>query len=244
MKMLNMLVGPVLVVLAFKSFGGSLETFDNADNAVAQNFADALQTNDVIFGVFEVPDGKSPTVLPSGDYLENVPGYSEALLQNGLSQLRAVESLHGEVPAFVFVSQLPVRVDREPYAPFIAIPGSRWILALQKHTNDITLAGGVDKRHESVDIVRQNIVKLFNGNRGAACLEWPKNRGVEQPRHVVNVNSTVLDDIRKIRNHQAVPKGTRGKLTEDSDNLQYLLKSQFGKSMYQHIRTTGEWGQP
>jgi hypothetical protein len=235
MKMLSLLVGAVLVVLAFDSYGGSLDTFDNSEKAVAVNFADAIQDKDVVLGVFEVPDDASPTVLPSGDYLENIPGYSEALLQNGLCLLKSVESLHGEAPAFVFVSQLPVRVEREPYAPFIALPGSRWILALQKHTNDIAVAGGVDKRHESIDIVRQNMAKLFNGNRGAACLEWPKEKGVEQPRHVVNVNSTVLNDIRRIRNHQAVQKGTRDRPTEDSDNVQDLLESEFGKSMYQRI---------
>lgn len=235
MKMLSLLISVLLVALAFDSLGGSLGTYDNSEQVVAENFADAIQDKDVVLGVFEVPDDASPTVLPSGDYLENIPGYSEVLLQNGLCLLKSIEFLHGEAPAFVFVSQLPVRVEREPYAPFIALSGSRWILALQKHTNDIAVAGRVDKGHESIDIVRQNMAKLFNGNRGAACLEWPREKGVEQPRHVVNVNSTVLNDLRRIRNHQAVQKGTRDKPTEDSDNVQELLESEFGRYMYQRI---------
>lgn len=239
MKMLSLVVWAVLVVPALNSFGGSLDTFDNPEKAVAENFADAIRVKDVVIGVFEVPDDATPTLLSSGDYLENIPGYSEALLQNSLCLLKSTESLHGEAPAFIFLSQLPVRVERDSYAPFIALPGSRWILALQKHTNDISMIGGIDKRHESVDVVRQNTAKLFNGYRGAACLEWPKEKGVEQPRHVVNVNSTVLNDIRLIRNHQSVQKGTRDKPTEGPDNLQCLLESEFGKSMYQRIANGG-----
>ncbi|MCZ7592123.1 MAG: hypothetical protein M5U15_08180 [Kiritimatiellae bacterium] len=235
MKMLSFFIGTAFTLLVADSFGGPLNALDNSEVAVAENFADAIQDKDVVLGVFEVPDDGRPTVLPSGDILENIPGYSEALLRSGLCLLKTVESLHGDAPAFVFVSQLPVRVEHEPYEPFVALPGSRWILALQKHAADIAMVGGLGEKHEAIDVVEQNTLKLFNGSRGAACLRWPNGKGVEQPCHVVNINSTALDDIKRIRNHRAAQKGTPNKPTGDIDNLQELLKSKFGKAMHQRM---------
>lgn len=228
----------VLVCAATDALGGPLSVSSDVE-AVAENFAHALQRVDIVLGVYEVPDGHAPTVLPSGEILENVPGYSETLLRLGLCKLKSVQTLDGESNSFVFVSQFPVRVERQPYAPFIALPGSKWILALQKSTNDVGQMNKAKTGSESVAVIEQNMFRPFNDRLGVACLNWPKDKGVDQPNHVMNVSESAVEDLRQLRNFYDAQKNKNAWSEADMNLVRKSLKSDFGKSVLHKLSQSG-----
>lgn len=229
----------VLVCVATDALGGPLSASSDVEDAVAENFAHALQRVDVVLGVYEVPDGHVPTILPSGEILENVPGYSETMIRLGLCKLQSVQTMDGDSNSLVFVSQFPVRVERQLNVPFLPLPGSKWILALQKCTNDVSQMKKDKPVSASVAVIDQNMVRPFNDGLGAVCLNWPKDKGVDQPNHVMNVSESAVEDLRQLRKFYNAQKSKNAWSETDMNLVRKSLKSDFGKSVLHKLSQSG-----
>jgi hypothetical protein len=196
----------------------------------AQTFAQALKQADAIMGAYEISDRPLPTVLPSGEILENIPGYSAATIRYSLCQLNLVQPIAGTSNSVAFISQLFCHIEGQPFKPFPAIPGSRWILALQKSAGRVN-DGGVVLAENVPNIIRQNLYQSLDNTSRAVCLRWPKAKGIPQPKYLVNVDEAAVEDLKQLRDFYNAQKSRTIWLETDINLVRESLKSDFGKAV-------------
>lgn len=233
MKSFILLLFLISIIFTIDGIGSWYNQIEYSQETVAMNFADALPNEDVVIGVFETAGTQAKLILDSGQSIRSIPGFTETLRGKSLVILKTKETLYGEIPPFLFVSTLHSMGER--YFPFIPISGSRWILALQIHKNNIPLKMNVDVGLEPVEIIETNMASVVKGNLGSACLFWREEKGLEQPNYIVNIDSTVIDDLRRIFKHRNENKVINSEPAVKADELQNDLKSNFGKTMYQRM---------
>jgi hypothetical protein len=169
-----------------------------------ETFAEAFNDPNVLIGVFEMPKplttSVSTTTLSSGEILEELPGYWEAMTQFGLIKLRCVKSIKGEfTEPMVFLISPPLMLTlydtRIP--AFIPFSGTKWVLALQKTSQEyrITKLGKDIEKYKFFN--DQTVFTLFRWGHGALCLKWPEKE--KEPPYMVKVSESIVGDLEAIQ---------------------------------------------
>jgi hypothetical protein len=203
MLSLVLLIAPILLFGQEKPVKRLLKPFPPGSGAV-ETFAKAFRDPNVLIGVFEYSPKSSLTTLSSGEILENLPGYDEAMIWFSLRELRCIKPIKGEfIEPVIFVSALPPPwFEGRPALPgFYPLYGSKWVLALRKTSQEYRIerfGKGIEKYKFFND---RTVFNLFRGGHGALCLKWPEKK--EAPSYLVKVSQSIVEDFNDIQ--QVIP---------------------------------------
>lgn len=208
-----------------------------------ETFAQAFTDPNVFIGVFECSPKSSFTTLSSGEILENMPGYLEAL--NRFSMLYRVKPIKGKfVEPIIFVCTLPpplFEFDRGRRLPgFIPPFGSKWVLALEKTSKEYRIARfGKDIEKYKFLNDRTMLEVLWYGY-GALCLKWPekdKKFPFPEPPYLVKVPESIVDDFKAIQ--RVVPYTQKERMDPNEmaaiTNTSKALKTDVAKSIFAKV---------
>ncbi|MDH7600303.1 MAG: hypothetical protein QHH07_11825 [Sedimentisphaerales bacterium] len=214
-----------------------------------ETFAEAFKDPNILIGVFERPlelGQVTPTILSSGEILENFPGYLAATRRYSLNKLRCVKALKGEppepvvlVPTFLYIFRS--LYDRPPVPPFIPVHGSKWVLALKKTSKEYRIARFGDDVEEYKFLNDRTVFSLFRCGHGALCLKWPEE--IEQFEDMVKVPEGIVDDFEAI---QRVVTYTQKEKIEPNEldainKTSKMLKTDVAKSIFAKV-LSGKFG--
>jgi len=206
-----------------------------------ETFAQAFTDPNVFIGVFECSPKSSFTTLSSGEILENMPGYFEAL--NRFSMLYRVKPIKGKfVEPIIFVCTLPpplFEFDRGRRLPgFIPPFRSKWVLALEKTSKEYRIArfGKDIEKYKFLNDRTTFDVQWYG--YGALCLKWPdEDKGWTKPEYLVEVPEIIVDDFEAIQ--RVVPYIQKEKI--DPNELASItetskaLKTDVSKSIFEKV---------
>lgn len=214
-----------------------------AHSTYIEIFADAFKDPNVFIGVFERPEQSiksiPATTLSSGEILEELPGYWEAMTRFGLIKLRCVKSTKGKfTEPVVFVIRPPLmrRVAGPPVPPFIPPRESKWVLALKKTSKGYRIARlGKDIEEYNKFFNDRTVFSLFGCGHGALCLKWPEKE--KEPPYLVQVPESIIDDFEAIQRlipytqkEKKAPNEMAAITTTSKD-----LKSEVAKSIFAKV---------
>lgn len=221
---------------------------DSSPNSkLVENMARALQQEDVLLGVFEVPTDFRPVILSSGEFLENSFDYQTLTIRYNLSKLWTVKEIKGNIPSFIFTSSLYARKTGQKISPFHPMPGSQWILALRHFTNEFSWIQPKEVKELQATIVGKNWFQPYNGQLGIICQNWPRDNVTSNMNYLTlfdiftNSDIQLPDDfafmISFIENQKR-----RGMWTiEDMAVARHAIKTDFGKAVLEEIFATQKW---
>lgn len=216
------------------------------EKAACSNYVEAITEafNDpnVFIGVLEkpklLPNSVPATILTSGEILEELPGYWEAMMRTGLIQLRCVKSIKGKfAEPVVFVIPPPLmRTLHDTRIPvFIPFSETKWVLALQKTSDEYRIARlGTDiKKYKFFN--DETVFSLFHWGHGALCLKWPEKQ--KEPECLVKVSEGIVKDLEAIG--QAMPHIQKKKLEPVDiaalEKTKHDLKTAHAKSIFDRL---------
>jgi len=224
-----------------------------------ETFAQAFKDPNILIGVFEDPSKYSPTTLSSGEILERIPGYHKATNRFNLNKLKCIKPIKGQFSEPVVLVPRPflARLGRPRIPAFVALPGSKWILALKKTSKGYRISRFGDEIEKYKFINDRTFFMVFRYGHGALCLKWvgdlkkllPKSTlKVKKPSDLIDVTESVIDDFKAI---QLVMPHTQ-KEKKDPNEMAAItatskaLKTDVGKSIFAKLlsETSGKVQDP
>jgi len=176
-----------------------------------ETFADAFRDPNILIGVFEWPaEAPHRTILSSGEILEDMLGYSEAMNRFDLIKFNCIKTIKGKPPEPVVLVPvlLPPMLEARPRIPsFVPLLGSKWVLALQKTSKEYRIYRFGGEEIEKYRFINdRTIFRVFRYGHGALCLKWadykkmvPKFPESPEPSHLVKVPEGIVDDFEAIQ---------------------------------------------
>jgi hypothetical protein len=223
-----------------------------AGSNYVETFAQAFKDPNILIGVFEQPTEVSRNTLSSGQILEDIPGYHEAMIRFSLSKLRCIKPIKGQSPEpVVLVTRLmpPVLEARRRIPAFIPLMGSKWVLALKKTSKEYRISrfGGQDvEKYKFIN--DRTMFRVLRYGHGSLCLKWSDYKTIfpnipepKKPSHVVDVTESLVDDFNDIQ--KVIPIIQKEKKDPNEmaaiTNTSKALKSNVAKSIFEKVLADG-----
>ncbi len=219
-----------------------------AESNYVETFAQAFKDPNILIGVFEQPTEVSRNTLSSGQILEDLPGYLEAMIRFSLSKLRCIKPIKGQSPEPVVLvtGLMPPVIEARPRIPaFTPLMGSKWVLALKKTSKEYRISrfGGQDiEKYKFIN--DRTMFRVLRYGHGALCLKWsdyktmfPNIPEPNKPSHLVEVTESIVEDFNNIQ--QIIPIMQKEKINPNElasiTNTSKALKTNVAKSIFEKV---------
>jgi hypothetical protein len=217
-----------------------------AESNYLETFADAFKDPNIFIGVFELPELSDKfvptTTLSSGEILEYLPGYGEAMVRLNLIKLRCVKTIKGKFdePVIFVRRDFPPVVEAAPRIPaFIPPFGSKWVLALQNTSKEYRISQCGGEEIEKYKFINdRTMFRLFRYGHSTLCLKWPdEDKRWTKPEYLVKAPESIIEDFEAIQ--RVVPYTQKEKIDPNKvaaiDNIKKALKTNVAKSIFEKV---------
>jgi len=222
------------------------EAREATESNYVETFADAFKDPNIFMGVFELPELSDKfvptTTLSSGEILEYLPEYGEAMGRFDLIKLRCVKPIKGKFdePVIFVRRDFPPIVEAAPRIPAFMPPfGSKWVLALQKTSKEYRISQCGGEEIEKYKFINdRTMFRVFRYGHGALCLKWPdKDKKWTKPEHLVKVPESIVEDFEAIQ--RVMPYTQKEKIDPNEivaiGNTKKALKTDVAKSIFAKV---------
>lgn len=213
-----------------------------AESNYVDTFADAFKDPNIVIGVFDYPERFPHDItLSSGEKLFEIPGFWEALPRfTALICVKTIKGKFTEPVIFVYTFPLIYRTlyERPPIPWFRPPRGSKWVLALERTSQEYRVARFGDKIEKYKFINDNTLFMPFRYGRGTLCLKWPeKDKKFPEPLYLVKVPESIVDDSEAIQ--RVMPYIQKEKVDPSEmtaiNNTSKALKTDVAKSIFAKI---------